>query len=120
IRGEMVKASRALQGIVPLIQGLFNLLFSRAYFPSTWRIHVLVPLFKQGDQMDPTNYRGIAMKSVLAKLYVAILNSRMVDYLESNGELDEAQGGFRKDRRTTDQLFILHTLINKCTAKKRR
>ena len=42
---------------------LFNKIFNLGYFPPAWTEGYIVPLFKNGDQNNPGNYRGITILS---------------------------------------------------------
>ncbi len=66
-------------------------------------VHVL---FKGGDASKFDNYRGITVGSILAKLFVMILEKRLSEWVEQHGLRAKGQAGFRKDYHTTDQLFI--------------
>uniref|UniRef100_A0ABM0MR95 Uncharacterized protein LOC102802074 n=1 Tax=Saccoglossus kowalevskii TaxID=10224 RepID=A0ABM0MR95_SACKO len=44
---------------------------------------------------------------VIGKIYSKIVEKELTDLVESNNILGEIQGGFRKNRRTIDQVFIL-------------
>jgi hypothetical protein len=46
------------------------------------------------------------------------LNSRLYDWLESNKKICEQQAGFRKNYSTTDQIFNLYAMVQKCFSKK--
>jgi hypothetical protein len=50
---------------------------------------------------------------VVTKL-TKILQYRISSYLEENNLIEDNQAGFRQDYRTTDEIFILKTLLNKC------
>ena len=79
-------------------------------FPTQWSRGLIFPLFKGGPKeftYDPLKYRGITLLSILGKLYTTVLNQRIMDWCESKGVLVEEQAGFRKNRSTIDQLFIL-------------
>lgn len=79
--------------------------------PQTWCSGVIHPIFKSGDVCDPGNYRGITVTSVLAKLFAMVLEARMSKWAEDSELRAQGQAGFRKDYRTTDNVFILQTLI---------
>jgi hypothetical protein len=67
--------------------------------------------FKGSDASKFDNYRGITIRPILAKLFTMILNKRLSEWVEQHGLRAKGQAGFRKNYRTTDQLFILRTLI---------
>jgi hypothetical protein len=48
-----------------------------------------------------------------------ILAKRLSEWAEQHGLCAKGQAGFRKDYRTTNQLFILRTLIEDNKAKKK-
>ena len=84
-------------------------------FPTQWSRGLIFPLFKGGPKeftYDPLKYRGITLLSVVGKLYTTILNQRIMNWCESKDVLVEEQAGFRKNRSTIDQLFILHEIVN--------
>ena len=64
------------------------------------------------------NYRGITVSTVLSKLYATVLERRISSWAETNGLRAAGQAGFRRDHRTTDNVFILRTLIESCKAMK--
>ena len=43
-----------------------------------------------------------------------ILNSRLDKFLEDNGIIDKVQIGFTKNARTSDHMFVMKSLIDKC------
>lgn len=55
----------------------------------------------------------------MGKLFTSLLQQRLNNYLENNNLLSQYQFGFRKDHRTTDNIFILKTLVNKYLGKKK-
>ena len=42
-----------------------------------------------------------------------ILQARLQQYVNGDGELPDVQGGFRKDRGTRDQIANIHWMIEK-------
>jgi len=83
-----------------LVEGFLEALSTRV-------VHVL---FKWGDASKFDNYRGIMVRFILAKLFAMILDKRLNEWAKQHGLRAKGQVGFRKDYRTTDQLFILRTL----------
>ena len=62
--------------------------------------------------MKPDNYRGISLISCFSKKFTAILNKRLLKFVEDNKILSRAQLGFLPGNRTSDALLILHNLID--------
>ena len=73
--------------------------------------------------MDPknvNNYRPITILSCLGKLFTSVLNSRLTAFLDSNEILLENQAGFRKGYETTDHIFVLQSLCEILTQRKKK
>lgn len=111
ILNEMLKSGQIT--ILPLLLQLFNKILTNGECPNAWRLNLLTPIHKKGDQHDPANYRGIAVGSHLGKLFCTILNSRLSKFAENKNLLPRAQIGFRKKYRTSDHVLTLKTLIEK-------
>ena len=94
-----------------VILKLFNAILESGIFPSQWAIGEIVPVFKKGNINEPSNYRPISLISSLGKLFTYCVNEKMNRFAEKYSIISENQFGFRKDKSTTDCLFILHGLI---------
>ena len=91
---------------------LFNFMWTHTVWPDEWREAILIPLHKgDGSKLDPQNHRMLAMMSVIAKLFEKVLDYRLREWSERVGMLSDLQGGFRKARRTVDQMFFLNEVI---------
>jgi len=86
--------------------------------PTDWMQGVVFPLYKDGDDRDPMNYRGITLLSVVGKVYNRVLGDRLISFAErETGGIVEEQGGFRPDRGTEDQLFVLTEVLRSRTER---
>jgi hypothetical protein len=94
---------------------LFNEIWTKdERFPIAWSRGLIFPIFKGGPEeakLLPSKYRGITLLSVIGQLYTIVLNERLVEFCEAKAILAEEQAGFRRERSTIDQLFIMHELI---------
>jgi hypothetical protein len=88
----------------------FNCFLAEGYLEalSTRVVHAL---FKGGDASEFDNYRGITVGPILTKLFAMILDKRLSKWSEQHGLCVKGQTRFCEYYRTTDQLFILRTLI---------
>jgi hypothetical protein len=84
---------------------------------STGVIHAL---HKGGDALQFENYRGITVGPVLAKVFTMILEARLNSRAEEKGLRARGQAGFRKDFCTTNNLYILQTLIEQSIHKRKK
>ena len=81
--------------------------FNMSIVPSLWLKFIIVPVPK-GDNKDPSaplNYRGITLLSCVSKVYTALLNKRITNYVEHTNLFVEEQGGFRKGRSLVETPF---------------
>ena len=113
IPAEMLKAGSPV--LNPLLQKLFNIIFSTGFYPLQWSSAYITPIFKSGDPSKPENYRGIAINSCIGKLFNTVLNKRLDKFLIDNNIISNCQIGFTKKSRTSDHIFVLKTLIDKYT-----
>ncbi len=96
----------------------FNCFLTKCFLEAL-SIGVVHVLFKGGDASKFDNYRGIMVGPIIAKLFAMILDKRLNEWAEQHGLHAKGQAGFRKDYCTTNQLFILQTLIEQSKAKKK-
>jgi hypothetical protein len=110
-----IKPKFLLDVVVALQQPLliaFNKILREGYCESL-SVGIIHALYKGGDCSQFDNYRGITVGLVLAKVFAMILESRISQWAKTNDLCAKGQTGFRKDFRTTDNLFILRTLTEK-------
>ena len=93
--------------LAPCLEKLFNLCLSSGSFPSCWKRALIQPVPKKGDPTLPSNYRPIALTSVLSKVFESILNRKIWEHLSSHNLISDRQYGFRKERSTGDLLSLL-------------
>ncbi len=117
-----IKPKFLLDAVVALQQPLlivFNKILREGYCESL-SIGIIHALYKGGDCSQFDNYKGIIVGSVLAKVFAMILESRISQWAETNDLRAKGQAGFRKDFRTTDNLFILRTLTEQARFQKKQ
>ena len=77
----------------------------------------IVTLYKnKGDKGDCNNYRGISLLNIVAKLLAHVVLKRL--QVLTDRVYPESQCGFRANRSTTDMVFSLQQLQEKCRGKK--
>ena len=74
---------------------LFNKLVDTGTAPACWGCARVKLIYKSSDSVDPSNFRPIALTSVVGKLLHKILSRHLEAYLKANGVLDTSvQKGF--------------------------
>ena len=81
--------------------------------PDEWKKAIIVPIHKKKDKMDCNNYRGVSILCHCSKVYSNILLRRMRK--RTDEILAEEQAGFRAQRNTTEQIFVLRQVVEKYT-----
>ena len=77
-----------------------------------WKRSVFIPIPKKGNVKECSNYCcTTALISHSRKVMFKILQARLQQYV--NWELPDDQAGFRKGRRTADQIANIHWIIEK-------
>ena len=92
-----------------LLLNLCNHTLSTSIAPKLWHQSQIIPLPKKGDLSLVTNYRGISLMSIAAKLYNKMILNRLVPFVEPL--LRKNQNGFRRGRSTLSQILCLRRLI---------
>ena len=111
IKNEMIKSSTGI-----LLKGylkVFNAILISGHFPESWCEGIITPIFKSGNSLDPSNYRGICVSSCMGKLFCSILNTRLACYTKEKKSIHPTQIGFISRNRTADHILTLKTLHDK-------
>ena len=111
ISSEMIKSSIYLLSTV--YRKLFNIVINSGFFPESWSLSIITPIFKAGVRNDPCNCGGICVSGCLGKFFCSILNERLINYYDKNNIIHQSQIGFRPGFRTIDHIFTLRTLVDK-------
>ena len=95
--------------LAPALNKLFQLSYNLGIFPSSWKLAHVFPISKKGDKSDPSNYRPIAITSLISKTMETIVTKQLLAFLETNNLLSDHQYGFRQARSTGDLLaYAVH------------
>ncbi|KAL1447284.1 hypothetical protein WDU94_007617, partial [Cyamophila willieti] len=90
---------------------LFSYVLESETLPPDWGESEICCIFKKGERRDVRNYRGIALLNTMTKIFTQLLYNRIASWAEESNVLPEEQGGFRKGRGCSDQIFVLNCLI---------
>ena len=111
ISGSLLFAGK--DSLMPLIKLFFDKLFSHCTQPEIYSLNFLITILKKGENWDPDNYRGIAVGSALAKIFSLIILDRVEYIVNKARPISPHQIGFKKGHRTSDHIFVLHSIVNK-------
>ena len=117
ISGAFLVAGKEI--LMPMFKLFFQKLFSLASHPVSFAYNFLKSLLKKGDPGDPDNYRGIAIGSMISKLFNLIILERLEKRIRKFHPLSPNQIGFKKGHRTSDHMFVLNSIVNKIVRKEK-
>lgn len=111
IPAEILKGNKDV--LLPHLHKLLQTCWKEVTFPQDMRDAKIITLYKnKGDKGDCNNYRGISLLSITGKAFAKILLKRLQKLADRI--LPESQCGFRSNRSTTDMIFSLRQLQEKC------
>ena len=82
------------------IHFIVNLSLQSSTVPTAWKQAKLTPIFKSGDHKNVENYRPISVLPILSKLVEKAVHTQLLEFLETNNLLNDAQFGYRAKRST--------------------
>ena len=107
IRGDLIKLLN-YYGEIQLLD-IFNQCWKEKRIPQGWKDAIAVSFYKgKGDDSDAASYRPISLLNTQYKLYAAMIQNRLSDSYDYR--IRSTQFGFRKNKSTSDPLFILRRL----------
>jgi len=96
------------------IQELILNVWRTERMPNEWNKSIICPIYKKGEKSECSNYRGISLLNTAytRKISATVINNILKTYAEDL--LSQEQNGFRRNRSTTDNLFIMRQILEKC------
>ena len=87
---------------VKVLHSICQQIWKIQQWPQDWKRSVFIRVPKKGNAKECSNYCTIAFISHASKVMFKILQARLQQYM--NCELSDVQAGFRRGRRTRDQI----------------
>jgi Reverse transcriptase (RNA-dependent DNA polymerase) len=93
------------------IQHIINQSIRDKSVPQHMKITKTIPIYKNGNIEDLSNYRPISIIPIIDKILETHINNQLISHLEENQLLFSHQYGFRKKSSTNNAIFDMITLI---------
>ena len=92
-------------------------ILNKGITPKLLKSSHISPVYKNGNQGLPENYRPVALTSHVSKVFEKIVRAKIQNHLEENNLYNDNQHGFRKGRSCLSQLLqhterLIHYLEN--------
>ena len=91
--------------ISPLLSDIFNHSIEEGIFPDKLKLGRVIPLHKEGDMSDVSNYRPITTLSIFSKVLEKLVHKRMTSFISQNNLIKPNQFGFQKNKNTSDAIL---------------
>ena len=111
ISAQMLKLTA--ESITPIITVLFNQSISTGTVPDLWKVSLVVPIHKQGDRANPSNYCPISLLPIVSE----VLEQHIAKKLRSILSISDQQWGFMPGRSTTGAILSAIHDWHKCLDK---
>jgi hypothetical protein len=72
---------------------------------------IVLPIYKNGDKTDCSNYRGISLLATTYKMLSNILLSKLIPYTDEI--IEDHRHAFWQNRSTTDKAFCICHILKK-------
>ena len=118
ISNEMLQCILKLKPSI--LYRLFNSILKYNGETPNWYTSILALIHKKGSKSNTLNYRGISLLSCVSKLFTAILNTRLSNYVKEKNIIAMEQLGFMPGNRTSDAHILIHNIIQKYCHKENK
>ena len=81
-------------------------MFYEGNWPTVWKKHMIVPIYKKSSAYKAGNYRGVHLTRILSKLAEKVIGFRLVPFLQRNA-FGENQWGFSTGLGAKDLVTML-------------
>jgi hypothetical protein len=109
IPAELIQAGR--ETLHSEIHKLIKLIWNKEEMLHQWKESIVVPIHKNGDKAECSNYRGISLLPTSHKILANIFLSRLISYADEI--IGDHQCGFQLNMPMTDQTFYLRQILEK-------
>ena len=95
----------------PILLVLYNKCLHVGYYPSNMKIARVVPIHKEDDINNVSNYRPISILTQFNRIFERILAKRLMFFFEANNIISSKQFGFLKKHSTEHAILDLKEFI---------
>ena len=99
------------------ITHVINLSLGSSRFPAKWKLSRIIPLLKSKglDQSKPSSFRPVSQLPVLSKITERIVQTQLLQYMETSGLISDQHHAFRPRYSTSTALIQIMDNISTAT-----
>ena len=105
LSGRMLKG--IANTIAPSLSKLFNISLKLGRFPNIWKTSAIVPIPKNSNRKEASNYRPISLLPIVSKLLERHVHRYITMFLNEANPLSNRQWGFQVGRSTVTALLTV-------------
>lgn len=98
---DMALVKKVIKNISKPLSYICNLSFQTGCVPNKMKIAKVIPIYKNGNKQNFTNYRPISLLPQFSKILEKLFNSRLEKFIEKHKIINESQYGFGTQRTTS-------------------
>ena len=110
----------ASRSMVCLITKMFNEVLKTGVVPEDLQIGKMTLIDKKEPSLEVIKKRPLTVSSVILSMLTKILHKRMNEICEREGFYGSVQYGFRKNRSTSDCVFLILAALRSAKRRKQR
>ncbi len=97
--------------ILDIFTELINYSLTEGIFPDSLKQAKVIPIYKNGDYYEVTNYRPISLLPIFSKVLERVFLNQLNIFLEKENIISDHQFGFRKGKSTLDAINKLYESV---------
>ena len=101
----------ALKVLTVELAHILNESIKTCIFPDAWALGTVTPIPKEGDYLDPGNWRPITILPIPSKLLERAVHYQIVNHLDEHNLLRQNQHGFRKGKSTSSAIMEMSQVL---------
>jgi hypothetical protein len=109
INAELIKMANPK--LISKIWLLIKEIWVSGKVPNDWKTTIICPIYKKGDPMETSNYRGISLLITCYKVLSIAILRRLEVY--ANDIIGDYRSGFMRGKSTTCPIFSIRKLLEK-------
>ena len=105
-------AKQCIQHYIKPLTYLINSSFECGIFPNELKLAKVIPIFKNGDKQEISNYRPISILAFFSKIFGKTMYNHLINFIDKNKILYKYQFGFHKLHSTNHAIISLVEKVN--------